>query len=64
MATNRDALILGGAVVALWLYQQNQDYQQKLGALAAASQPIGRLAGTVDAYAPRFFDALDMWMTK
>jgi hypothetical protein len=54
-------LIIGAAVVGLWLYQQNQIYQAQLQPIAGASGAIGHLAGTVDTYMPTIVGAFDYW---
>lgn len=55
-------LVLAGGMGALWIAEQNRIYQEKLAKLADASQPIGHLAGTVDAYLPRIVDIADFWV--
>jgi hypothetical protein len=55
-------LIIGAVIAAVWLYDQNRLYQDKLATLAASSVPLGHLAGTVDQYVPLVANALDYWV--
>jgi hypothetical protein len=57
-------LVVVGIGAAMWVSEQNRIYQANLAKLAAASQPIGHLAGTVDTYIPKIVDIADYWVHK
>ena len=58
------ALVVVGGVVAIWLYEQNQIWQDKIQKISAASEPVGKLSATVDANVPRIVDLLDFWVHR
>lgn len=57
-------VMLVGLAAVLWIVEQNRLYQDKLAKVAAASQPVGNLAATVDRYMPTIVDAWDYWAHK
>lgn len=57
-------VMLAGLAGVLWLWEQNAIYQAQLNRVANASEPIGKLAGTVDRYMPVIVGAWDYYARK